>query len=259
MTKPLHTFIALRKAARTRKTERLTAAHRAASRAERYEGLTRTYRPKNEDGDRLPEENKHVELNADRALNDLVEAVHRDWDLMATIDRGNQDARADVVVPTGATTTAGDPVYRTILRDVPAQFLIYLARELDDVRKYVKELPTLDPGVIWTYDPAVAAHVSEPVQTHRTKKVLRNHVMYEATDRHPAQVQTFTEDVVDGFWTLIRRSGALPLERKAQLLQRLDTVVAAIEEARERASAVEARDVHVARPLFDFLLGDDGA
>lgn len=257
--KPLHMFLALRKGARGSKTERLTAAHRAASRAELYEGLTRTYQPKNEDGDRLPEENKHVQLNADAALNAVVEAVRQDWDLMATVDRGNQDARADVVVATGATTTDGQPTYRTILRDVPAQFLIYLARELDDVRKYVKELPTLDPSVLWHYDAAVAANVADPVTTHRTKRVLKNHVKAEATDRHPAQVDTFTEDVVDGYWTLIRRSGALPLERKTRLLQRIDALRAAVEEARQRASTVEVADVFVTRAIFDYLLGGDDA
>jgi len=256
MAKPLHTFVALRKGVQGLKTEQLTAAHRASARPELYEGLTRTYQPKNDDGDQLPAENKHVQLNGDAALNALVQAVARDWNLMATVDRGNQFARADVMVPTGAVSTTGEPVYRTLLTDVPAQFLLYLTRELDDVRKYVKELPTLDPGVAWNYDEAVAANVAEPITTHRTKKVLRNHVKYEATDRHPAQVETFTEDVVDGFWTLIRRSGALPLERKTRLLQRIEALRTAVEEARQRASSVDVEDVDVARPVFDYLLED---
>lgn len=257
MSKPLHTFVALRKTAHAERTRRLTEAHRVSSKPELYEGLTRTYQPKDEDGDRLPNENKHVQLNGDTALNALVDAVQRDWDLMATVDRGNQGAVADVEVPTRRLTGTGEATYRTILSNMPAQFLIYLARELDDIRKYVRELPTLDPAVVWTYDDAVAAHVAQPVQTHRTRKTLRNHVMYEATDRHPAQVQTFSEDVVDGFWTLIRRSGALPLERKTRLLQRVDTLRTAVEEARQRASTVEVEDVRVTRPIFDYLLGDD--
>lgn len=250
--KPLHTYIALREGAKNIKREALTAAHRTAAKPELYEGLTRTYRPKNEDGDALPEENKNVQVTGDDALEALRQAVAREWDLMATVDAGNQLARADVRVPTGDTLD-GRPVYRVLLHDVPVQFLLYLARELDDVHTYVKKMPTLDPSVSWHYDQAVAAFVADPTTTHRTRKVLRNHVMYEATDRHPAQVQTFTEDVVDGFWTLIRRSGALPLERKTQLLERIDTLRAAVREARETASEVVVDDVVVAQPLFDYL------
>jgi hypothetical protein len=254
-SKPLHTFVALRDGVKNRKTENVSAAHHVAVKTDLYEGMTRTYRPKNEDGDQLPEENKNIQVNADTALNAFVDAVSRDWNLMGTVDAGNQLARADLVVPTGETTTTGEPITRVVLRDVPATFLLYLARELDDVYTYVKKMPTLDPSVNWTYDEAVAAYVAAPVTTHRTKKVLKNHVLYEATDRHPAQVQTFTDDVVDGFWTLIRRSGALPLERKAQLLQRIDMLRLAVKEARERANTVEVEDVDVARPIFDYLLG----
>lgn len=251
-SKKLHTFIALREGEKNPKTKSLTALHRQSQRGELYEGLTRTYRSHAEDGDQLPTENKNIQLNADTVLNGLVAAVTRDWNLMATIDRGNQDARADVKVPTGD----GDATV-TILEDVPVQFLLYLARELDDVKKFIMELPTLDPGVDWRYDEAVAAFVADPVQTARTKKVLQNHVKYEATDRHPAQVETFTTDVVEGTWTLVRRSGALPLERKALLLQRVHVLQQAVKEARETAADTEVDDVVVARQLFDYLFNEE--
>jgi hypothetical protein len=247
----LHTIVALRDGIKTRKTRALTDAHRLSTKPEVYEGLTRTYRPKDEDGDRLPEENKNVQVNADTMLNQLVQAVSRDWNLVATMDTGNQGAFADVSVPIGT----GDE-RMVILRDVPATHLLFLARELDDVYKFVDSLPTLDPAQRWRYDQNVAANVTEPVDTHRTVKVLQNHVLYEATDRHPAQVQTFTSDVVVGYWTLVRRSGALPLERKHLLLQRIDTLRLAVKEARERANEVEVTDVEVARPIFDYLLGE---
>lgn len=249
--KALHIFIALRDSVKKTKAKALTVAHRDAVKDDLYEGLTRTYEPKNEDGDQLPSENKNVQQNADTLLNRLVDAVARDWDLMATIDTGNQTARANVVVPTQV-----PGVEETLLTDVPATFLLFLERELDDVYTYVSKMPTLDPGVSWHYDANVAAYVAVPTRTHRTKKVLKNHVKYEATDRHPAQVETFTEDDVVGYWTLIRRSGALPLQRKAELLQRINTLRLAVKEARERANTTEAADVHVARPIFDYLLGE---
>lgn len=257
MTSKLHTVIAVRDGVKNRRTEELTALHRESQKADLFDGLTRTYRPKDDDGDALPAENKNIQLNGDTVLNGLVEAVARSWNLMATVDHGNQRATADVEVPTGATTAAGEPIHRTILTDVPAQFLLYLSRELDDVHTFLKKLPVLDPAHRWEYDENVMAYVAEPVTTHRTKKVLRNHVKYPATERHPAQVDTFTEDEVVGYWTSVKRSGALPLERKARLLQRVDVLRIAVREARERANEVDVTDVEVARPVFDFLFGDE--
>lgn len=250
--KKLHTFIALREGEKNPKSKALTALHRTSQRADAYEGLTRTYRSHADDGDRLPSENKNIQFNADNVLNGLVTAVSRDWNLMATIDGGNQLARADLKVPTGN----GDET-TTILEDVPVQFLLYLARELDDVKKFIQELPTLDPSVKWTYDESVAAFVADPQETSRSKKVLQNHIKYPHTDKHPAQVETFTTDVVEGTWTLIRRSGALPLERKAQLLQRVHVLQQSVKEARENAADTEVPDVVVSRPLFDYLLSED--
>lgn len=253
----LHTLIALRDAVKGRKTQAVTALHRESTKANLYEGLTRSYRPRDaDDTETLPTENQNIQVNADTMLNGLVQAVIRDWDLMASVDASNQRAVADVVVPTGEKTPSGEAVTRVVLRQVPATFLLYLARELDDVYTFVSKLPTLDPAARWGYDENVAAHVADPVETHRTKKVMRNHVKYDATERHPAQVDTFTEDKVVGYWTLVRRSGALPLERKARLLQRIDTFRLAVKEARERANETEVVDREVTRAVFDYLLGE---
>lgn len=256
----LHTFIALRDAVKSRRTQALTALHRESTKYDLYEGLTRSYRPRDaDDTETLPTENRNIQVNADTMLNGLVQTVTRDWNLMASVDASNQRAVADVVVPTGEKTPSGEAVTRVVLRQVPATFLLYLARELDDVYTFVSKLPTLDPAARWEYDENVAAHVADPVETHRTKKVLRNHVKWEpqpGNDKHPAQVDTFTEDKVVGYWTLVRRSGALPLERKARLLQRIDTFRLAVKEARERANETEVDDREVARAVFDYLLGE---
>lgn len=249
--KPLHTFIAVRDGIKNRRAETLTAAHRTSEKSDLYEGHTRTYRPKNDDGDQLPDENKNVQFNADTALNQLVVAVSDHWNLTASVDTGNQYARADVVVE------QPDGTSRVVLEDVPATFLLFLARELDDVYKFIKSLPTLDPGARWHYDEAVAAYVSDPIESYRTQKTLRNHVLYEATERHPAQVQTFTEDKVVGYWTHTRRSGALSLERKTLLLQRVNALKVAVSEARERANQVDVAPRHVARAVFDYLMEED--
>lgn len=260
MTQQLHTVLAVRDGVKSRKTAQLTETHRLATKTDLYEGLTRSYQPRAEDGDPLPPENKNVQANADTMLNQLVQVISRDWDLMATIDATNQVATADVLVPTGATTSAGEPVTKTVLTGVPAQFLLFLARELDDVYTFVAKLPVLDPAARWSYDANVMAYVAEPVKTHRTKKVRVNHNVWLPTpgnDKHPAQVNVYEEDVIVGDWTLVRRSGALPLERKARLLQKIDDLRLAVREARERANQTDAVKTTVARQVFDHLFGDE--
>lgn len=260
MTQQLHTVIALRDSVKSRKIQQVTETHRLSTKHDLYEGLTRSYQPRTEDGDPLPTENKNIQVDADDMLNQFVRSVSRDWDMMATIDATNQHAIADVEVPTGATTTAGEPVYRTVLRNVPATYLLFLTRELDDVYTFVSKLPVLDPAARWTYDANVAASVAEPVQTQRTKKVRKNHAKWTPTpgnDKHPAQVEVYDEDVVVGDWTLVRRSGALPLERKTRLLERIDELRLAVREARERANQTPVTNVTVSRQVFDHLFGDE--
>lgn len=48
-------------------------------------------------------------------------------------------------------------------------------------------------------------------------QVPRNHVKAEATDKHPAQVEVYHEDVPVGYWTTVKFSGALPARRVNEL------------------------------------------
>ena len=45
-----------------------------------------------------------------------------------------------------------------------------------------EKLPTLDPGEAWNYSADVDYYASEPYQTTKTKKVMKNHVKAEATN-----------------------------------------------------------------------------
>jgi hypothetical protein len=246
----LHTIVALRNSVKTRSREAVTAAHRESQKADLYDGFERTYQPKDDEGDHLPPESKQVQLDSRTVLDQLTDALSGYWDLTASVDATNQVAKADVTVPTG------NGVERiTVLRDVPATHLLFLARELEDVYTFVRKLPVLNPGDRWEFDEAVNLHATEPIKTTRTKKVMKNHVKYDATERHPAQVEVFTEDVIVGTWSNTKYSGALTAARRSELLHRIDVLRLAIKEARERANLVEVVDLRVAKSMFDYILG----
>jgi hypothetical protein len=90
--------------------------------------------------------------------------------------------------------------------------------------------------------------------TAKTQKITYPVVMAEATDKHPAQVKEASRDEVVGTFSLIPRSGAATTLQKAQVLERVDNLITEVKKARQRANAVEAKDVKVGRVVKDILM-----
>jgi hypothetical protein len=93
------------------------------------------------------------------------------------------------------------------------------------------------------------------MQTIKTKKIPRNHVKAEATDKHPAQVEVYYEDVVVGTWRTIKFSGALPASRVNELLNRVEKLQEAVKFAREEANNMEVTEQKVGAKVFQYLFG----
>jgi hypothetical protein len=241
----LNQILAIEKGARAKAHRAVTDAYHALQKEPRFAGITRSYRPKDDDGDRLPSESTLVQLNAETILGGLCTDLTRLFDVTMTKEAANQEARADVVVDG-----------TVILSDIPVTGLLFLEKQLVDIRTFISKLPTLDPSEKWTHDAAAGAWATEVTETTRTKKVPQNHVKAPATDKHPAQVEMFYEDQVVGYWSTTKFSGALPADRLATLLARVDALADAVKFARERANSIDVTDVHVGKPVFDFLLAD---
>lgn len=93
------------------------------------------------------------------------------------------------------------------------------------------------------------------MRTIRTKKVPRNHVKAEATDKHPAQVEVYYEDIAVGYWTTVKFSGALPAKRVNELLDRVEKLQRAVKFAREEANGSEVTDQRVGDVVLRYLFG----
>jgi hypothetical protein len=244
----LSVLLALQKGEQERAHQAVTALHREAQKPQLYDGLSRVYKPKDEDGDLLPSESQHVRTHAEDVLQQLAGLLRRSWDLTASRDGTNRAAVADLEVDDDAGVT------RTLLRDVPATHLLWLEKQLNDLHTFVAKIPVLDPAERWDYDPALGHYRTNPVDTTRTKRTRRYEVMVKASAEHPAQVDRFEEDVPVGTWTLTKFSGALPWDRQRQLLDRINRLRDATKAARERANLVQVTDVHEADALFGFVL-----
>ncbi|GAA0632559.1 hypothetical protein GCM10010174_62040 [Kutzneria viridogrisea] len=239
----LNQIIAIEKGIKGDTARRVTDLHHLVQRPAPLSGIARTYQPRDDDGDALPPESTQVQVRAHEVLAQAAAAMTRLFDVVATKDEANRSASADVLID-------GE----TLLERVPVTTLLFLEKQLDDLRAFVGRLPVLDPAEEWVYDSARDCYATVPAKTTRTRKIPRNHVLAEATPQHPAQVQVWTEDVIVGTWTTTKLSGALPAARVAELVARVTQLREAVQVAREAANTSEVQDVQIGKAVFDFLL-----
>jgi len=241
----LHEILAVLKGVKSRTYARFTEIDKQTQKPEPFYGLVKTYRPKDEEGDKFPEERKKVTQVAETILREIASLRTEYFDLACTVDAANCNAKADVVLPDG----------RVLLKDVPATSLLFLEKELTDLRTFVSRLTTLDEAEDWTADPNSGLFRSSETVTHRTAKIQEPITLAPATEKHPAQVQLVPKDIVVGFWHLTRFSGALPVPRRTAILEKIDILLKAVKQARERANSAEAPKVSIGESIFAYLLG----
>jgi hypothetical protein len=243
MTK-LNQILAIEKGEKNKSFKQLTDLHHKSEKAELYEGRVRTYTPAAEDGEQLPPETQVVQQNADDVLSQFQNILVPLWDITATKDYTNgQSGYADIVVNG-----------RTLLTKVPVSYLLFLEKQLADVETFISKIPTLDASQKWSFDENQKCHATEKTWQNRAKKVLKNHVKSVATDKHPAQVDVYNEDIVIGRYESIRFSGAVSVSKKEMLLSRVRELKNAVLFAREQANSVDASKQEVAKVLFGFVL-----
>lgn len=225
-------------------TAAITNSYHVIQKANLFDGISRTYQPKDEDGDRQPAENKLIQVKVGGLLKEVREAMTDLFDVIATQDFANQKAVADVVV-------GG----KKVLSSVPVTHLLFLEKQLKDIETFLGKLPTLDPSEVWNYQEASDQWATLPTETVRTRKIPKAFVKAAATKEHPAQVETFHEDVVAGYWKTIKFSGAIPAKEKNKMIERIHELQEAIIKAREEANSLEVKPEYVGKHIFDFILG----
>jgi hypothetical protein len=240
----LNQIIAIEKGVKGTTSRELTDLYHTLQKPTLLSGISRAYQPRDDDGEQLPAESTRVQVTCDDILKQTAKALTRLLDVTAAKDWTNTRAKANVVVDG-----------HTLIENAPVPYLLFLEKQLTDLHTAVSKLPTLDPAENWSYDAGQDIYRTDPVQTLRTKKVPRNHVKAEATDRHPAQVEVFYEDVTVGTWTKIGFSGALPLSRVTELQERIEKLQRAVKFAREEANGTEVTDVSVGTEVFGYLFG----
>lgn len=239
----LNQVLAVSKTVKNETMRALTKAHQDVQKPALMSGIIRTYQAIDEDGETLPPESAKVQLKAEAVIQDVKAQLSRLFQVTGTIDMTNSQARADVIVDG-----------QVLLTGVPATHLLFLEKQLVDLHTFVAKLPVLDPQWEWEMDPNIGVFTTDARTTSRTKKVPKTHVAYPATPEHPAQVVSYQEDIISGYWTTRNLSGALRQTDVSQMLRRVSLLQEAVKKAREEANMAPVSDFSSA-PILEFLFG----
>ncbi len=238
----LNQIVAVEKGVKSRIYGDFTELHKSSQKSDLFNGFSKNYRKKDEEGEDYPPENKRVQLEAKEVLSQVSKLLTELFDVTATKDYENCGAFADVVVE-GI----------TLVKDAPIPYLLFLEKQITDFHTFVDKLPVLDAADDWSSDPNSGLFKTTSIATQRTKKVQKPVVLYEATEKHPAQTQLITEDIVVGYWDTVKQSGALPIPRKRELLERIEKLSQAVKFAREQANSQETTEKKVGEVIFGYL------
>lgn len=237
-------IIAVEKSAKNKAHQALTEAYHKMQKPALMQGISRSYQSIADDGEKLPPEQTKVQVTADELVKSTSAALVDLLDVTATKEWSNTEARADV--------TVGDVV---VLKDVPVTYLLFLEKKLVDLHTFVSTVPVLDPSETWEYDKNAACFRSATVETVRSKKLPKVLTKAPATDKHPAQVEVFMEDVAVGTWKTQKFSGAMPAQKVADILARIEKLQRAVKFAREDANSREVTQQKVGEKVLNFLFG----
>jgi len=238
----LNQIIAIVNGRKTQTVERQTAAYHLLQKVESLNGLTRVYKPKDEMGEQFPPENKLVQVKAKTVLDTVAADLIELFDIVLTQDSANCLASADIVIDN-----------KVIAAKVPVTYLLFLEKQLIGLATAIAKLPTLDPGEQWQFDPTQDCYRSEPAQTTKGKKTMRSHVKYEATKEHPAQVETYFEDVNVGTWTSTKFSGAVTIQDRNLWSDRVKQLSDAVKMAREAANNLDVDNKKIGEKLMGII------
>jgi hypothetical protein len=242
----LNQVIAIEKGIKSRTYGELTELNKAVQKPELFNGFSKTYEKKEEADETLPAESKRVQFTAPEVLRSAERLMSELINTTARKDYTNCAAAADVLVD-------GEP----IMKNAPVSFLLFMEKQLTDLRTFIGNLPVLDSAEDWNKDPNSGLYKTRDIQTHRTKKVVKPIVLYPATEQHPAQTQLISEDVIAGFWNHVKHSGAMPLPEKQKKLAKVEKLLQAIKQAREEANGQEEVNTpEVGKAVFNYILGE---
>ena len=191
-------------------------------------------------------ETKQIVTTVYDKLTHTFKIVGRHYDALIQLEEANGRAKADLVIDG-----------TTIMKDVPATFLLGMESRLKSVREMIMAIPTLEMSTKWEPDANMGDgyYRAEPLIAMKGEKNLKFLTVAEATDRHPAQVEKWNEDVPVARIETTHTSSMITPHEKSAMLLRCEKMISAVKKARQRANTVDVTDISIAEEIFGYIQG----
>jgi hypothetical protein len=190
-------------------------------------------------------ETKELVSTVDEKLDYALSFAVAYLDVVVQKEVTNQKAKADLIV---------DGV--VFGKDLPVTFLLGLEDKLKKIRQMYEVIPTLQPGIKWeptTTERAGVYKASVVEERLKTEQQVRHKVVYDATDKHPAQIEKWTDQVPVGKYATEKWSGMITPAEKSKRMARIDIMIEACKKARMRANNEEIVPVSIGKKLIDYI------
>lgn len=190
------------------------------------------------------DENKEMVTTVGKKLAYVKDYAVKYFDVVLQKEKTNQMAKADLVVD-GITITA----------DLPATFLLGMETKLKAIRDLYESTPTLTPGYKWELDTNAGegVFVTSLNDKLKTAKTFQHKILVQPTDKHPAQVEKWEEQIPVGKFSETIQSGMLTPAQKSKYIGKIDKLIQACKQARQRANNVEVINEQIGEKLMDYI------
>ena len=184
----------------------------------------------------------------------LVKAVN----VLGTKETTNTVAKADVVI-----LDEDGAVVETLATAVPVSALLQMEKQFQEYRKMYTKIPTFNTETTWIE--GVNAEGTKCYIEKDAKKTVRTRTETVTTAFDPNPIkgsdkyklepkdQKITKPV--GEYKTINKTGRMSPKDKADMLVRLDNVIAAVKAARAKANSIDTVDVTYGKDIFAYING----
>ena len=214
-------------------------------RSNHFQGFIKTFDSVKEDTEMEVLESSPIVETVDEKLDFIFEAAEKAVDIVLQKEKTNQIANADILIN-------GDP----IATNIPATTLLGLESTLQEWKKVLMTIPTLDPSLKWALDETRGCFTVESAPKTAQEKSTEWQVVAPPTKEHKAQVKEIV--IIKELGTVSRNnsSSMYTVSHKAEILSRIDVLINEVKKARCRANNTDVVTASIGKTLTDFILGN---
>jgi hypothetical protein len=242
-------IVGIHKTTRTQIQRDWDQVYHDLQRSELFNGFDKTHTPF-EGNLTQPAKSKRVQANATELVYGLQDLLTRLFDLEATKDSADTQARADVKVTQNGNETV-------VLPNVPINHLLWLEKQAVHLLTVFRSIPVVSAAEDWQSSETLEwGKLRTPTeQTPSTKKAEHFEIIVPAADNngHPAAYEKVTQDIKSGDWYETKYTTAMLPNTKAALVNRTSLLLDGIKQAIVAANHLDVTDVKEGALIFGFL------